>query len=77
MHSIGATFQPDASGTAPKQIAYLPSLALNDGNHIPLLAFGVGTSQSRSGENVNKKLVELIKKAIDIGYRHLDGAESR
>lgn len=77
MNSIGAAFQPDASGTAPKQIAYLPSLELNDGNHIPLLAFGVGTSQSRSGDGINKKLVELIKKAIDIGFRHLDGAESR
>jgi len=38
MNSIGSSFQPDASGTAPKQGPFLPTLKLNDGNEIPLVS---------------------------------------
>lgn len=38
MHSIAASFKPNASGEAPKQHPeYIPSLKLNDGNEIPLV----------------------------------------
>lgn len=37
MNSIGSTFQPDASGTPPKQGPFLPTLKLNDGHEIPLV----------------------------------------
>ncbi|TQS34186.1 hypothetical protein Golomagni_05439 [Golovinomyces magnicellulatus] len=75
MNSIGATFQPDGSGEPPKQSEFLPSVELNDGNHIPMLAFGIGTSQFRKGDQVDKDLVKLIVDAVHLGYRHLDGAE--
>lgn len=76
MNSIGATFQPDGSGEPPKQSEFLPSVELNDGNHIPMLAFGIGTSQSSKSDQVDKNLVKLIVEAVHVGYRHLDGAES-
>ena len=38
MNSIGSSFEPDASGTAPKQLPYLPNLKLNDGNEIPFVS---------------------------------------
>ncbi|CAM1503916.1 Fc.00g015070.m01.CDS01 [Cosmosporella sp. VM-42] len=77
MNSIGSTFEPDASGTPPKQQPFLPKLKLNDGNEIPLLAYGLGTARSkkRGDTSLDEELVELTKKAIEIGYRHLDGAE--
>lgn len=38
MHSITASFKPNASGEAPKQHPeYIPSLKLNDGNEIPMV----------------------------------------
>lgn len=37
MNSVGATYQPDASGTPPKQLSYIPNLKLNDGNEIPMV----------------------------------------
>lgn len=38
MHSIASAFKPDASGYSPKQVPYLPSLKLNDGNEIPMVS---------------------------------------
>lgn len=38
MHSIKSTFKPDATGTSPKQMEYIPSLKLNDGNEIPMVS---------------------------------------
>lgn len=37
MNSITAEWQPDASGTAPKQVPYIPSLKLNDDHEIPFV----------------------------------------
>lgn len=37
MNSIGSTFNPDASGTAPKQTENLPSLTMRDGKTIPMV----------------------------------------
>lgn len=37
MNSAEASHQPDASGAAPKQLGYVPTLKLNDGNEIPMV----------------------------------------
>ncbi|PNY26642.1 NAD/NADP-dependent indole-3-acetaldehyde reductase [Tolypocladium capitatum] len=79
MDSIGSTFQPDASGTPPKQGPFPPNLKLNDGNEIPLLAYGLGTARGKWGDAaqapLDDEIIELTKMAIQVGYRHLDGAE--
>ncbi|KAF3767213.1 Aldo/keto reductase [Cryphonectria parasitica EP155] len=64
---------------------------MNDGVSIPLLAFGTGTALLRTklmssgrdpktarldtDERVDREVVELIKTAVRVGYRHLDTAE--
>lgn len=37
MNSETSTFKPDASGTAPKQLDYIPNLKLSDGNETPMV----------------------------------------
>ena len=37
MNSITSTSEPDASGTPPKQLEYIPSLKLSDGHEIPMV----------------------------------------
>ncbi|KAI1121781.1 aldo/keto reductase [Nemania abortiva] len=73
MHSIAASFKPDSSGTSPKQLDYIPSLKLNDGYEIPMLAYGLGTARSRGEAEDTKRLTVM---AIKHGYYHLDGAQS-
>ncbi|KAI0125012.1 aldehyde reductase 1 [Xylariales sp. AK1849] len=77
MHSIAAAFKPDATGTPPKQMEYIPHLKLNDGNEIPMLAYGLGTARVRkSGSNEkDEDIVKYTTMAIKNGYYHLDGAE--
>ncbi|PYH41170.1 aldo/keto reductase [Aspergillus saccharolyticus JOP 1030-1] len=55
----------------------IPSIRLNDGIEIPLLGYGSGTAWSKRtpDESINRELVNSIKGAIQLGYRHLDGAE--
>ncbi|KAF9885444.1 hypothetical protein FE257_012880 [Aspergillus nanangensis] len=55
----------------------IPSVKLNDGVPIPLLAYGTGTAWYKPGgaSGVDRKLVDSIKSAIKLGYYHLDGAE--
>ncbi|KAI0423841.1 aldo/keto reductase [Xylaria sp. FL1042] len=73
MHSIAAAFKPDASGTGPKQLEYIPNLKLNDGHEIPLFGFGLGSARSKDEA---EKTTQLTIMAIQNGYFHLDGAES-
>lgn len=55
----------------------IPKLKLNDGNSMPMLAFGTGTSWFKSGEEskVDQATIDAVKIAIKLGYTHLDGAE--
>ncbi|KAF2840304.1 Aldo/keto reductase [Patellaria atrata CBS 101060] len=54
----------------------ITKLKLNDGNSIPMLAYGTGTAWSKSDENqIDKELVKSMKTAISMGYNHIDGAE--
>ncbi|KAF7590931.1 hypothetical protein BBP40_002237 [Aspergillus hancockii] len=61
---------------ASTSIPITPRLKLNDNVSIPILGYGTGTAWYKSGDDsVNRELVEAIKTAIRLGYRHLDGAE--
>jgi 2,5-diketo-D-gluconate reductase A len=46
----------------------VPSLQLNDGNRIPQLGFGVFQIEPED-------TVEVVTRALEIGYRHIDTAE--
>ncbi|KAM3538021.1 hypothetical protein ARSEF1564_009059 [Beauveria bassiana] len=55
-----------------------PLLRLRDGNKVPMLAFGTGTSWFKEPEDHNKfdkDLVVMAKDALEAGFRHLDCAE--
>lgn len=55
----------------------IPNLKLNDGNSIPMLAYGTGTAWYKSGDEskIDQVCIDSTKMAIKLGYRHLDGAE--
>ena len=46
----------------------VPAVALNDGNHIPQLGFGVF-------QIAPERTAVAVKAALEIGYRHIDTAE--
>ncbi|KAK8086506.1 NADPH-dependent conjugated polyketone reductase C1 [Apiospora phragmitis] len=76
MNAITSAFKPDASGTGPKQMDYIPHLKLNDGNDIPLLGYGLGTARANmDGKSDTDEIVKLTVMAIKNGFYHLDGAE--
>ncbi|PYI31011.1 ketoreductase [Aspergillus indologenus CBS 114.80] len=54
-----------------------PFVILGDGINIPLLGYGSGTAwyKKTTDESIDRELVNSIKTAIRLGYRHLDGAE--
>ncbi|KAI1490702.1 Aldo/keto reductase [Biscogniauxia mediterranea] len=51
----------------------IPSLKLNDGNEIPVLAYGFGTANFAGKDDDISKLAVM---AIKNGFYHLDGAEA-
>lgn len=55
----------------------IPSLKLNDGNSIPMLAYGTGTAWYKTGDEseLDQTCIDSTKTAIGLGYSHLDGAE--
>ncbi|KAK2605918.1 hypothetical protein QQS21_003644 [Conoideocrella luteorostrata] len=55
--------------------SFPPTLKLNDGNEIPVFAYGLGTANYKRDSGFDKSLVDVTKLAIEVGYRHLDGAE--
>ncbi|TQN70867.1 NADPH-dependent conjugated polyketone reductase C1, partial [Colletotrichum shisoi] len=61
---------------APNQALCIPSLTLNDGNEIPMLAYGLGTANFKaSGQTIDQSIVSVTRAAIESGFRHFDGAE--
>jgi diketogulonate reductase-like aldo/keto reductase len=57
----------------------IPTLKLKDGTSVPMLAYGTGTAQSKRNvpeTEVSRELVDAIKLAIKMGYRHFDCADS-
>ena len=56
----------------------IPSLKLNDGNSISMLGYGTGTAWYKKGDEnkIEQPLIDTLKKVIELGYTHLDGAES-
>ncbi|KAK6068373.1 aldo/keto reductase [Seiridium cupressi] len=77
MNSIPSSFTPNASGEAPKQAGYIPLLKLNDGNQIPMFAYGLGTANFKASPSSDKdeQIIRSTVMAIKNGYHHLDGAE--
>ncbi|KAH8770118.1 aldo/keto reductase [Diaporthe sp. PMI_573] len=80
MAQQAASFKPDAAGTDPKQLGYIPHLKLNDGEEIPMIAYGLGTANFKkggadAGNSIDKKIVADTVTAIKSGYFHLDGAD--
>lgn len=41
MNSSVASYKPDATGQAPKQLQYIPNLKLNDGHEIPMASYTI------------------------------------
>jgi len=53
-----------------------PTIKLVNDISLPVVAFGTGTAwYSRNPENFNRSLVDSVKKALSLGFRHIDGAE--
>ncbi|OAQ73020.1 NADPH-dependent alpha-keto amide reductase [Pochonia chlamydosporia 170] len=63
------------SSNSASKGSFPPTLKLNDGNEIPVFGYGLGTANYKTTEGYDKTVVDLTKMAIDVGYRHLDGAE--
>ncbi|KAH7324169.1 NADP-dependent oxidoreductase domain-containing protein [Stachybotrys elegans] len=54
----------------------VPLLPLPSGHDIPVVGYGTGTVWIKESEDqIDRQTVESIKDAIQIGYRHLDGAQ--
>ena len=54
----------------------IPTKLLSTGAKLPVLAYGVGTAWfAQPGASLDRNLIDAVKKALDLGYRHLDGAE--
>jgi diketogulonate reductase-like aldo/keto reductase len=55
----------------------IPKLKMNDGHEIPMLGYGTGTAWYKRGDEsqIDRAVVDATKKAIQMGYHHLDGAE--
>ncbi|RAL10776.1 aldo/keto reductase [Aspergillus homomorphus CBS 101889] len=55
----------------------VPTVKLSDGTNVPLLGYGSGTAWYKKAQpdSIDHQLLESIKAAIRLGYRHLDGAE--
>lgn len=56
----------------------IPKLKLNDGASIPMLGYGTGTAWYKTGDEskIDQSIIDAVKMAIQLGYTHLDGAES-
>ncbi|KAK1974866.1 aldo/keto reductase [Colletotrichum cereale] len=60
-----------------EETSSIPYLKLNDGNAIPMLAYGLGTANFKAGNTgIDYKIVNVTAEAIKAGFRHIDGAEA-
>ncbi|KAK3345209.1 NADP-dependent oxidoreductase domain-containing protein [Neurospora tetraspora] len=79
MNSATSNFEVDATGVSPKQLdGLIPSLKLADGNEVPMLGYGLGTANYKSGsagDAISEPIVTATLTALKAGYTHLDGAE--
>ncbi|KAM0340574.1 hypothetical protein ACHAPU_010411 [Fusarium lateritium] len=66
-----------ASINASTASSTVPSIGLNDGNEIPMIAYGLGTANFKKGGGTgyDENVVNNTLKAIKSGFYHLDGAE--
>ncbi|KAK3397268.1 NADP-dependent oxidoreductase domain-containing protein [Sordaria brevicollis] len=80
MNSATSNFEVDATGVSPKQLhGVIPSLKLADGNEIPMLGYGLGTANYKSGaalDTISEPIIAATVTALNAGYLHLDGAEA-
>ncbi|KAK1776698.1 NADP-dependent oxidoreductase domain-containing protein [Copromyces sp. CBS 386.78] len=80
MNSATSNFEVDATGVSPKQLhGLIPSLKLADGNEIPMLGYGLGTANYKSGaslDTISEPIITAALTALKAGYTHLDGAEA-
>lgn len=55
----------------------IPLQKLNDGTTIPMLGFGIGTALNKSEQSSSpdREVIEAVKRALKLGYNHLDAAE--
>ena len=60
--------QPRQAKESEVPMNTVPQIALNDGNAIPQLGFGVWQIEP-------KDTVEAVSEALQVGYRHIDTAE--
>ncbi|KAF8242264.1 Aldo/keto reductase [Wilcoxina mikolae CBS 423.85] len=56
----------------------IPTLKLSNNVSIPILGYGCGTAwyQQPNSPTLDRTLIDAIKTALKIGYRHIDGAET-
>ncbi|KAF7909167.1 hypothetical protein EAE99_011537 [Botrytis elliptica] len=53
----------------------IPPLPLKDGNSIPLIGFGTGTAWYKE-DPLNRDLVDILKTAVERGFRHIDASDA-
>ncbi|KAJ4397479.1 hypothetical protein N0V93_001708 [Gnomoniopsis smithogilvyi] len=54
-----------------------PNLKLNDGRYIPVVAYGLGTANSkRGGKDLDQSIINVTANALAAGFTHLDCAEA-
>ncbi|KAI1388383.1 NADP-dependent oxidoreductase domain-containing protein [Hypoxylon trugodes] len=68
----GSTYQSNGPSSGSRQAPFIPNLKLNDGNEMPVVAFGLGQAFF-DGEG--DKVFNSALRAIRSGFTHFDAAE--
>ncbi|KAF9765891.1 hypothetical protein IL306_001752 [Fusarium sp. DS 682] len=65
-----------STNTVSTALKSMPTLKLNDGNEIPMLAYGLGTAHFKKGgrTDYDENVFNYTLTAIKSGFYHLDGA---
>jgi 2,5-diketo-D-gluconate reductase A len=74
---VGATRKAQHTTKDRKETPMTPTINLNDGTTIPQLGFGtLNVPPDRSASEANTKVTaDVVRHAIEIGYRHFDTAQ--